>query len=132
MSKLSRTRGPGQLRLLVLDALWRQGEATSQRVQQTLGGPDRIALTTVATILQRLDKAGDVTHRLDGRQHVYRALVSREQLRAAKLKGMLHQLFAGDPISLVAQLIESGEMTRRDLARVERLLARHPRERVKP
>ena len=127
-----RTRGSGQLRFLVLDSLQTLGEATAQEVKAALGPRSRLAATTVATVLQRLERAGEITHRVDGRRHVYRPLVTREQVRGKGLRGVLHQMFRGDVVSLVAQLLESGDVSSDDLARVKRCIARHERGRARP
>ena len=71
------------LQLSILDVLWERGEATTQDVweQVTTGRP--LALTTIATILSRLERKQVLTHRREGRQYVYRAVVSRSEVRRA-------------------------------------------------
>jgi predicted transcriptional regulator len=123
-----RRRERGQLKLLVLDALWKHGEGSAAQVHGWLGGASRAALTTVATVLQRLERAGEITHRLEGRQHVYSAVLTREEARASGVRQLLRQLFAGNPVSLVGQLLDSGDLTAEELAKMRRLIARRARQ----
>ena len=59
---------PTELQLAVLRALWTLGEAAVPEVQAHLGGEGRrLAPTTVATLLRRMEKKGWVHHREEGR-----------------------------------------------------------------
>ena len=62
-------------------------------------------VSTVATLLSRLEKKGVVTHRKEGRQFVYRATVSRGDVRSSMVRGLTRTLFGGDPAALVQHLV---------------------------
>ena len=50
-----------RLQQQIIQVLWRRGEASAREVQSALRRP--LAYTTVATLLQRLEKAGWLKHR---------------------------------------------------------------------
>ena len=67
-------RNLGDLQLAILRALWNRGEAPVSEVHAALS--DRgLALTTIATMLRKMEEKGLVSHRGHGRQFLYRAEV---------------------------------------------------------
>ncbi|AHG93572.1 Penicillinase repressor (plasmid) [Gemmatirosa kalamazoonensis] len=84
------------LHLLILGALWAGGEATIADVHAAVRHRADVAPKTIATLLGRLEQRGFVTHRLNGRQGVYHALVRRRDVLAARVEGMLASLFAAE------------------------------------
>jgi predicted transcriptional regulator len=90
------------LQLAVVRALWERGECTVLDVQEALL-PDRpLAQTTVATLLSRLERRGVVTHRVAGRQFIYRALVSEPQVQSSMVEQITEMLFEGSPTALIS------------------------------
>ncbi len=112
-----------ELQLAILAILWGRGEATSRQVREALE-PDRsLALTTVATLLSRLEKRGVVAHRRSGRSYVFRATVSRSEVRSAMVRDLAENLFDGDPIALLDHLLSDGSgPDAGELARMRQIL----------
>jgi predicted transcriptional regulator len=109
--------------LAFLRVLWQLGEAGVTEVQAALVDEGQaLAPTTVATVLGRLEKKGLVEHRSQGRQYLYRAVVSEQEVRRSVLTRVTDTLFGGDATALVSQLIDQGEVSPSDLAEVEALL----------
>ena len=120
--------GLTELQLAVRRVLWVRGEATVVEVQDTLHGERPLALTTVATLLSRLEKRGVVAYRQEGRTYVYRALVTEDAVRASMVSELAEQLFHGDVTGLVSQLLTSAEVGAEDLAKVRELVEARERE----
>ncbi len=116
------------LQVDLLEVLWDREEATVAEVQEALLGNRGLATSTVATLLSRLEKRGVVIHRTDGRQYVYRAQVSREQVRDSMVSALTYRMFSGDVAELVSHLLTEAETSPGDLARVKRLIARKTEE----
>jgi predicted transcriptional regulator len=76
----------------------------------------------VATLLSRLEKAGLVDRRPEGRHFVYRALVTEEDVRRSMITGLADRLFQGDVTALVSHLLNESEIAAGDLERVRRLI----------
>ena len=95
------------LQLTVLRELWTRGEASVAEVHGALQNERGLATTTVATLLSRLEKRGLVTHRADGRKHVYRASVSESEVQSALLDSVTNGVFGGDVTALVSHLLSS-------------------------
>lgn len=110
------------LQIAILRILWAKGEATTQDVHGALR-PDRdLALTTVATLLSRLERRKVIAHRREGRQHVYRALVSEKQVVRTKVRDLMETLFGGEPSALMSHLVGSDDVGRDDLREIRRLI----------
>ncbi len=112
------------LQLAVLAVLWNEEEATVARVREALENERDLAPTTVATILSRLEKRGIVERRTEGRQFVYRAAVSRQEVRRSMVAQITERLFAGDPASLVSHLVTEGEIDADQIAALRDRIAR--------
>lgn len=113
-----------ELQIAVMRELWSRQEASTAEVAQALAGQRGLAHTTVATLLSRLEKRGVVAARRDGRQLVYRALVSEDQVRRSMVAGLLTTVFGGDAPALVSHLVRESDIGADDLERIKRLLAK--------
>jgi len=117
-----------ELQLAVMRVLWQKTQATVAEVQEALEAERGLALTTVATVLTRLEKARLVSHRLSGRHYVYRPLVSEEEVRRSMVSALAERLFEGDVAALVSHLVSAREIRPGDLARVKQLIEAKERE----
>jgi len=109
------------LQLAVMQALWAREEASVADVQKSMTGK-RLALTTVATLLTRLEQRNLVAHRVEGRQYLYRARVSPVAVRQSVTRDLLGSLFHGDVTAFVTQLLDARDLTPEELADLKRLI----------
>ncbi len=79
--------GLGTLEREVMDAVWRLGPATVHDVRAALD--DRVAYTTVMTVLDRLFRKGVLEREREGRAYVYSAAASPDQLQSTLALGLL-------------------------------------------
>ena len=121
-----------ELQLDILRVLWTKGEQPVAAVHAALAPTRDLAPTTVATLLKRLANRGIVTHRTEGRQFLYRALVSEEEATRTMLDETLDKLFAGDVPAMMAQLLRSRDVAAGDLERIRALLDDRAPEGSKP
>ena len=110
------------LQLSILRILWEHGEATTQDVWRNLARRRPLALTTVATIMSRLERKRVLTHRREGRQYVYRATVTRSEVRRSKVRELTENLFGGDPAELLSHLVRADDVDGAELRRIRALL----------
>ena len=111
------------LQLAVVRILWERGEGTVVEVQEALAPERRLAQTTVATILSRLEKRRVVRHRTQGRVFVYHAAVTEPQVRQSMVTELTQLLFDGRPAALISHLLSDREIGAGDLDEVKRLIA---------
>jgi predicted transcriptional regulator len=116
------------IQLAVMRALWETGAATTAAVHERMGKPRSLAYTTVATLLNRLEKRGLVRSRKDTRERVFEPLVSEGEVRRRMVTDLVANLFSGDPRALVSQLVTDREIDEGDLDTVRRMLAAAERD----
>ena len=120
------------LQIEVLGVLWKRGEATVAEVHQALEPATGLARKTIGTLLFRLEQQGVIAHREDGREYLYRACVTREQVERAAVGSVLGRLFGGDVAAMVSHALRAEEVEPGDVERVREMLERWTAEREEP
>jgi len=124
MNDFDRDIALSELQIAVVRVLWRNGETSVTDIAKVLGDERGLKHTTVATLLTRLEKRGVVEQRREGRQLIYRALVSEPQVRRSMVADLVGSLFGGDSRELVAHLVRESELAPGDLENLRKRLAR--------
>ena len=114
-----------ELQLDILGVIWDRGSATVHDVQSALSRRYDYARKTIATMLVRLEQQGILEHEVDGREFIYRALITRSQVRRASLKNIVDRLFEGSAPALVSFALENSQVTSAELKEAKRLLEKH-------
>lgn len=104
----------------MMSILWDKGRATVQQICDS--HEKKVAYTTVATILAILEKKEYVTHEVEGRTYVYQPLVSRDEVGQSTLQYIVNRLFKGSYQRLVANLVDSGRLSKENLAELNKML----------
>ena len=113
----------GDLQLRILQVLWDQAEATSAEVHEALVEERGLALTTIATMLRKMEARGLVTHRSSGRQFIYRAAVAEDDVSRGMVSDLVSRLFGGNPMDLVHHLVAEGDVDPTELEALRRAIA---------
>lgn len=126
---MDRSHHLGELQYAIMRILWDRGEATVAEVQDLLAAEQRgRALTTVATMLTKLEKKGVVAHRSAGRQFVYRPLVRELDVHRSMVSDLTERLFQGDVAALVSHLLTQQEIDSDELARLRSMITERSRD----
>jgi BlaI family penicillinase repressor len=119
---VNETFGLTELQLAILHVLWERGEATSREVREALLPTRSLALTTVATLLSRLERKGVLDHRRRGRAHVFRPTITRSEVRRNMVRELADNLFDGRPSQLVSHLLLSSPVDLDEIRRMRQAL----------
>ena len=111
----------GDLQLAIMRVLWQSDEASAARVHKALYPHRALALTTIATMLSKMEKKGVVIHRREGRQFLYRPVIGEGDVHRSMVGDLVDRLFAGDALQLVNHLLLEGDI---DLGELEELKRR--------
>src|SRR5262245_26340175 len=87
----------------VMRVLWEHGPSVVTDVQNRLS--DKLAYTTVLTVLRILETKGYIAHEEEGRQHRYFAIVKEQAAQRSALKHLLGKLFKDSSELLFARLV---------------------------
>ncbi len=107
--------------LELMDVLWQIGEGTVQEVSDALKRP--LAYTTVMTTLGLLHSKKKVLKRTKrGRAHVYKPVVSRDEVSRAVIRDLGDVLFADRLPMLMLGLLEDGKFSQEDVKALKEAL----------
>ncbi len=129
---MPRSHQLADLQYAIMRVLWHEGEATVARVHEVLGSDRERALTTIATMLAKMEKKGVVAHKSVGRQFVYRAKVSEQDVRRSMVGELTRRLFRGDAAALVSHLLEEEEIDAGELERIKSRIAEKRSAELRP
>jgi predicted transcriptional regulator len=110
--------------LRIMEALWREREATVAEVVAVIGKPP-LAYTTVLTMLRILEQKGIVARAAEGRAHIYRPLVERDDAASSALTDVLGSFFGDRKTALALQLMAQERPTDDELDEIRALIARY-------
>jgi predicted transcriptional regulator len=104
----------------VMRVLWDQGPSSVAEVRAAL--PDRLAYTTVLTILRVLEGKGYVNHEEAGRGYRYFAAVQEQAAQKSAVRHLTSKLFKGSSELLFAHLVSDEKLTPVQIRRIKKLL----------
>jgi predicted transcriptional regulator len=117
------------LQLAIMRVLWERSEATVADVREALLAEGReLAYTTVATMLAKMERKGQVTHRAEGKAFIYRPMLGQEQVSRSMVTDLATRLFGGDVTLMVSHLLDGSELSRDELTRLKALIRRKEQE----
>lgn len=116
--KKSATLTEAELRLM--EVFWERGPATVHQVQEALSGA--LAYNSVLTTIRIMEKKGYVQHLKDGRAHVYRPLVARDEATRFEIRHLLSRFFNNSHELLVLNLLEDKSLDNAELQRLRDLI----------
>jgi predicted transcriptional regulator len=109
--------------LEVLKVLWAAAPATVRDVVAALGKRRRrLAYNTVLTLLSRLREKGYVTADRRETAHLFRPLVTRDQLLGSTLTALADRLCDGTASPLVQALVRDQRLSAGEIADLRKLL----------
>jgi len=117
----------GDLQKTVMEIVWTLGEASVNQVKTKLARR-KLAYTTVLSVMQKLDKAGWLTHREEGRAYVYRPVVTRAEAGRSSLRQFIDRVCGGDPITMFQHLLDDQELSAADLAELRKMIDKRRKE----
>jgi len=111
-----------KLEMQIMEVLWTNGPTAIREIQESFGPKNRPAYTTVQTMVYRLEAKKALRRaRKVGNAHVFEALITRDAAKARLVDEFL-SLFGGRMQPVMAQLIEAGNLSPKDVVDAERLL----------
>lgn len=112
----------GALQIAIMRILWRRREAAITDVHGDLQKERPLALTTIATMLGKMEKKGVVLHRTEGRRFIYRPRITEEQVKRSMVSELLDRLFEGRVAELASHLLSKEEIDASELADLKVLI----------
>lgn len=106
-----------KLELQIMETLWTRGACSIRELQEAFPEKDRLAFTTVQTMVSRLEakKALRFTKRV-GKANIFEAAISRKRAHGRLIDELL-SLFGSKPV--MAHMVKTGQLTLQDVKEAE-------------
>ncbi len=99
----------------ILEQFWKMGTCSVREILDSLPEDEQVAYTTVQTLVYRLEQKGALRKvKKIGNAQLFEPAISQSQHRSGLVRDLL-DLFGGSPRVLVSNLLETGEITLKDL-----------------
>ena len=99
----------------ILEQCWKLGVCSVREVLESLPEDERVAYTTVQTLVYRLEQKGALRKvKKIGNAQLFEPAIDQGEFRSGLVRDLL-DLFGGSPRLLVSNLLETGTITLRDL-----------------
>jgi predicted transcriptional regulator len=115
-----------RLELQIMQAIWKLGASSVNDVQKAL--PQKLAYTTVQTMLNILERKGKLKRKLRGRAYVYSATFTEARATRHAVRDLVDRMFGGSADQLVMSLIQSRQIDPGRLAELTRRLQEEDQE----
>ncbi len=115
---------PAEFELQVLGTLWQHGPGTVRQVMERLSDGKERAYTSVLSVMQVMHKKGllEVADEREGLAHVFKPLVSREQVAVPLLRGLVTKIFGGSTKTAMQHLLNADAVDRAEINEMRKLL----------
>ena len=105
-----------------MDVLWQHGPSSVQQVLDQLPRNPPLAYNSVLTTIRILEKKGYVRHVKDGRAHIYRPVIERDEATRTEISHLVQRFFKNSRELLVLNLLEEKKIDAAELKRLRQLL----------
>jgi predicted transcriptional regulator len=112
----------GELQRAVIEVVWELGEASVHQVREQISRKKKLAYTTVLTAMQKLEKAGWLRHRAEGKVYVYAPTRTREEAGANSARKFIERMFDGDALLMFQHLLRQGELSDEELQELRKMI----------
>ena len=111
-----------RLELRIMETLWSRGPSTIRELLEAFPEPERLAYTTVQTVVNRLEEKKAI-RRMNkvSNAHLFEAIVSRSSAQHRMIDDLV-ALFGGQRLPIMTHLIESGRLTPQEVSEARKAL----------
>ena len=103
----------------ILEQCWKLGTCSVREILESLPEDERVAYTTVQTLVYRLEQKGALRKvKKIGNAQLFEPALDASEYRSGLVRDLL-ELFGGSPRLLVSNLLETGTITLKDLKRLQ-------------
>jgi len=126
--KEPRLRNLGELEQRVMDHVWSQGSTTADVCREALLPKHVVKDSTVRTVLRRLEEKGFLSHRVERRTYVYRAVQPRRSFAARAVRHIVDRFCGGSVEQLLVGMVENDVLDREELKQLAQKIANTRKE----
>jgi len=115
---------PTERELEALKVLWEHDEATVRKIcDQMNDAGEKLAYTTVLSLLQVMEQKGLVAHRREGKAYVYLPQIERDPTLRGLAAGFLERVFDGSLDEYLVHALGTRKVSKSELEQLEGMIA---------
>lgn len=127
----SRSRKPPTaLEQFLLDYVWANPNCTAESVRDGLAAQRSLKDSTIRTILRKLEEKGYVTHTVDGRTFVYRAVDTKRKVAVQAAQQLIDRFCGGSVEEFLVGLVDNQILEPKQLQRLAEKIASRKEKRA--
>src|ERR1700687_1171303 len=116
-TRQARLKNLGEVEQIVMDYIWTQGPSSSEACREALASSRPMKDSTIRTVLRRLEEKGYLTHEIEGRTFIYKALDARQNVAVRAVKGIIDRFCGGSAEELGLGMGDTAVLNRQKLGR---------------
>lgn len=113
---------PTQAELEILNLLWHHKEASVQLINDELNKLRPIGYTTTLKTMQLMAQKGWLDRRLDGKSHIYQALLQEDEIKENLLSRFIESTFMGSRSQLLMRLLGKEKVSTEEISEIKEYL----------
>lgn len=106
-----------------MDHVWEHGPVTADACREALAATWPMKDSTVRTVLRRLEAKGYVTHSVEGRAYVYKAVHAPVTVATSAVQTLIDRFCGGSAEALVMGMVDDEVLGPEELERIQRRIA---------
>src|ERR1700734_973909 len=123
MFNIRSRKTPSPLEQFVMDFVWAHPDCTADTCREGLASQRRLKDSTIRTILRKLEEKGYVTHKVDGRTFVYRAVDTKRNVAVQAAQQLIDRFCDGSVEELLVGLVDNQLLQPKQLQRLAEKIA---------
>lgn len=121
--KGARPRQLGQAEQAVMNHVWANGPISAEGCREALANTWPMKESTVRTVLRRLEAKGYVTHSIEGRAYLYKAVHAPVAVATKAVRALIDRFCGGSAEALVMGMVDDEVLGPKELDRIQRRIA---------
>ena len=114
---------PTPLEQFIMDYVWAHPDCTAEMCREGLASQRKLKDSTVRTILRKLEEKCYVTHKVDGRTFVYRAVETKRNVAVQAAQKLIDRFCGGSVEELLVGLVDNQVLQPKQLQRLAEKIA---------
>src|ERR1700685_871144 len=120
----SRSRkAPTPLEQFLLDYVWAHPDCTAEMCREGVAAERALKDSTIRTILRKLEEKAYVTHNVDGRTFVYRAVETKRNVAVQAAQQLIDRFCGGSVEEFLVGLVDNQVLGPKQLQRLAEKIA---------
>ncbi len=113
------------LEQFLMDYVWTHPDCTAETCREGVSSMRALKDSTIRTILRKLEEKGYVTHRVDGRTFIYRAVDSRRNVAIRAAQQLIDRFCGGSVEDFLVGLVDNQVLNPKQLRSLAEKIAAH-------